>query len=457
MTDRMAMLFKVDRLRIRDERERTELLLATLDEAAAAGGLSREGDGKTGGSTDCRLILPGEYAADGIKVPGNFPQPVLVMGRLAPCRGRCAVINSRRPLAVNAGDQWVRCTVREVRAILRAGSQVVTSVGTRAYDLVTRICARESAAMIMVAADGAPLYDGLPAGFLRVRGDRGPPPGRWLIIGLRLWRRYAPPRAVHWQRRDRLVVELAQHISAVGVRTGGIMQGLIEEQKAAGKAVSVIELDTEPTELHHRQPADCAWASPLPGGGLYHYTRACHGPWPGESYTEFLDSLIDPLPGTRRDGFGTLVRILRERLLRASGALIKGGFPVVCFSAAPPSELLSAGWASHLVRWRFTPYGIGFTREYLAARGVDPVTYCSPEERDALEAGRRHLYQKHLPPTVDWTAEKEWRLAGDLDFSDCPDEAMVVFVATRAEADALSEICRCTVIPLCDGEDPAAF
>src|SRR5262249_45943792 len=51
-------------------------------------------------------------------------------------------------------------------------------------------------------------------------------------------------------------------------------------------------------------PAEC-WEY------LIHTTRACTGPWPEQSQTDYFDSLLDARPDADHSAFGTLLRIVR--------------------------------------------------------------------------------------------------------------------------------------------------
>lgn len=151
---------------------------------------------------------------------------------------------------------------------------------------------------------------------------------------------------------------------------------------------------------------------------LWHFTRTCSGPWPGESEGEYFESLAMNLPGACHRASDALDRILREKRIRSSGKLIRGEYPVVCFSEESPSRLLELRrFRKSLLRWDFEPAAIGFPRSWAEEAGVRPVRYLPTQAFRELHDSDGHLFQKHDPPGVDYSHEKEWRSLGDFDFA----------------------------------------
>lgn len=151
---------------------------------------------------------------------------------------------------------------------------------------------------------------------------------------------------------------------------------------------------------------------------LWHFTRPCHGPWPGQTTEDYFSSLLRNDPAAAHTGLDTLERILAERKIRASAKIIRGRYPVVSFSAESPSVLLSKRkFRSNLARWDFEPYAIGIRRAAAESLGFRPVAYLPSGEFDRLSASERPFYQRADRDSIDWRHEKEWRHAGDVDLS----------------------------------------
>ena len=132
------------------------------------------------------------------------------------------------------------------------------------------------------------------------------------------------------------------------------------------------------------------------GGMLTHFTRASH-------------------PAAALDN---LAAILSAGTIRASSRMIRTKRPVICFFDAPFEHL--ARVLDPRARRRYEPFGIAVSKRYAFKMGARPVIYLPWKEAAAilpqselwrvvsLDIGRR--------PAVDWSFEREWRMAGDLHF-----------------------------------------
>jgi len=174
---------------------------------------------------------------------------------------------------------------------------------------------------------------------------------------------------------------------------------------------------------------------PRKGSYLIHYTRSCHGPWPGQTVRDYCQSLIDGSPDAAHTGFDTLLRILGERLLRSSDKMTRGDVPVVSFTECLPAELAKLiKWRRGLIRWSFEPYGIAIRKDYLLDSGVRRVTYGDERIFNGLPKDRRFLFQSQTSTGTNWSAEKEWRSTGDVNLAGIPEDQPTIIVATLAEA-----------------------
>lgn len=178
---------------------------------------------------------------------------------------------------------------------------------------------------------------------------------------------------------------------------------------------------------------------------LSHWTRAANTAWPDETEDEALDRLLRCDPLADHSAFGALLRIVRERRLRASAATIRGEVPVVCFTAVPLAEWRERRvFRPHRGRWDYERYGISIRRGYLEQCGARPVYYGGDEEWDGLPAAMRPFFQLRRTRgrrggAMDWTGEREWRHPGELDLSRLAADDALLFVPSQAEALALAE------------------
>jgi hypothetical protein len=187
---------------------------------------------------------------------------------------------------------------------------------------------------------------------------------------------------------------------------------------------------------HSSQHDDIAWSD-----YLFHYTRACAGPWPGETYHQYLVNLLDGHPLAGHSALETLVRIIQEGLIRASSRMVRGQGAVISWSSHPPQELfVMRKWNRALVRWTVEPYGVAVRRDVLRSLGAKPAVYGSEKTYSLLAESEKYRFQlSGSGPSVSWRHEREWRLRGDLALGKLKPDEGFVFVQTEEEK---AKICR---------------
>ena len=190
---------------------------------------------------------------------------------------------------------------------------------------------------------------------------------------------------------------------------------------------------------------------------LIHCTRHAAGPWPDELVDDYHDALILGRDDADHGALATLARVVRGRKLLASSQAIRGGTPVVCFTAV---DLLQLGtlhaFRAHRGRWDFEPYGICIERRWLETRGTRRVRYGDASLWDQLAPSERPFFQKRRGGAggqLDWTVEREWRHVGDIDLTDLPPDAAVLFVPTMEEARQLNQLSCWPIVSLEDARE----
>jgi hypothetical protein len=178
---------------------------------------------------------------------------------------------------------------------------------------------------------------------------------------------------------------------------------------------------------HSSQHDDIAWSN-----YLFHYTRACAGPWPGETYHQYLVNLLDGHPLSGHSALETLIRIIQEGLIRASSRMVRGQGAVISWSSHPPQELfVMRKWNRALVRWTVEPYGVGVRRDILRSLGAKPAIYGSEQVYSRLVESERYRFQ--LSRSASWRHEREWRVRGGLTLGKIKSDQGFVFVQTKEE------------------------
>jgi len=191
---------------------------------------------------------------------------------------------------------------------------------------------------------------------------------------------------------------------------------------------------------------------------LIHWTRRRVGAWPDQTQDEYLDDLIFRSGRRRHNELHALCRILASRKVFASNQLTRSRRPVTCLSDMTLKEMVTKRvFRAHLSRWDFEPYGIAFKRNvFLQIFGARPVTYGGEAEWQSMDEDEKPYFQMRTSSneTIDWQAEKEWRVIGDLDLNLVGPNDAVVFVARKSEIDALAELSIWPVIALGQGGLP---
>lgn len=137
------------------------------------------------------------------------------------------------------------------------------------------------------------------------------------------------------------------------------------------------------------------------------------------------------IDGQRYSAIDILMKILIERKLLGSttrSGYINGNVHSVCFQDIPLYSVAENIFYEQKLKndnnrdnYRYTGCGLRFSKEYIFKKGGRPVIY------DIKEDAKKYLNKEDYWRIVtfdlsnennfiDWTHEREWRLAGDLDF-----------------------------------------
>jgi hypothetical protein len=416
-------------------------------------------------------------------------------------RPAVAVLNSRHPRPTHSANTWIDVTKSMVASALERGLAVVSSYGPISYCILSLLS--KGSPTIVVCDAVLPFMhssDNLEQ-FLARYGDLfdcdktlflSPfPPGQ------------APSAGSRYADRDHLVAALASVVMTGEIRPGGIMASVLKivaargvpiehptphtlEKSAAGKITANdardgkrLSVDRSNRKITPRPPevsdslinattltdkagpaimvragrsASSEASFPVPFADqlakqspyLVHYTRSWPSPWPGQSLAEYCESLLSELPDAGHSAFDTLVRILRQGVIRGSSRLNRGGSSVTCFTECLPAELLSLlEWRRGLIRWRFEPYGLAFPKEAVFNIGARPVIYAVEGAFEDLSHDLKYLFQLQHMDGKQWSSEREWRVKGDICLTDFDRDAFFAIVRTVDEAELIRTEFRC--------------
>ncbi len=139
--------------------------------------------------------------------------------------------------------------------------------------------------------------------------------------------------------------------------------------------------------------------------------------------------------GTSR-AIDNLDAILRGGVIRAASRSVRGGRPVVCLFDATVGELGRLLVRSN--RRRYEPFGVALDKRYAFGLGARPVLYMPWREAREIvseeEWWRVAAIELDRNPPIDWSFEREWRVAGDLRLAP---RAAVALVENWHDADEL--------------------
>ena len=132
---------------------------------------------------------------------------------------------------------------------------------------------------------------------------------------------------------------------------------------------------------------------------------------------------------TPEKAFENLCSILKDRTIRGGHGYVCGSDDVVCLQEAPLTSIAenllyekSLRESTGSTKYRYSAFGLRFTKIYIYELGGRPVIYGPTSElREVLPSNEWwrivDLQLKHTKPIVDWTHEREWRIKGDLSFT----------------------------------------
>jgi len=400
--------------------------------------------------------------------PGKIPEcpPVLFgFGSLFPAPGRAAFFNSRKERLPSPESTWLKAVRELLPAVVSKGVGLASSLGTLTYDLAAAYAVRRGVPLLLVAAAGV---EASRKGMEAFAGRSHEGIGVACMLSGR-----CGPKARRMACRDRLLALLSDLHVIIEIRSGGnLLKTLLDQQFLQPRARWIVMPPVRQAAnagnfqlagecIHRVQRISVAPSAPLARTGspsragksrrllsrdlrrdeyVYHYTRSCPGPWPGQSRGDYLRSLLEREPGSGHNALDTLSRILAEGRIRGSTRLVRGTDPVVSWSARTPWELMSIRhWSRALIRWTFEPYGIAVRKTSVRNRGGKPAVYVAARFHQRLALEDRHRFQRHEPPSCAWKHEREWRTEGDFELEGLGEDEAFIFVPDSRDADTLQE------------------
>jgi hypothetical protein len=356
-----------------------------------------------------------------------------------------AVLNSSQSKIPCGDDPWVKNTIAAVKHLIERGYTIVTSLYLNTWEFPVYLISEYGGFQVIVSpVPGEDLgYNIYHKTIDEFRLDKD----KTAMV-------YVKPEADSkktkstWFKRDLAVAQMADLLVPVSIRPGGKLEKLLVE-----------------TEKDINSDFRVDYASPLVKPPKYdfsnaifdeerwdyitHWTRTCHGPWPGESHFDYYSRLVNSGAHYPNNAFSTLNNILVNKKISASSKKIRKSVRCIGFSDLEPKSMLKwMRWLPKRVNWNFEPYGIAIKKDKADQLGIKQVIYGYDDTYDGLPENLKPYFQSRGSKDVDWSEENEWRHIGDLDLSKIPSEDLIFLTWREGEADLLRKITAGEVVAL---------
>lgn len=350
------------------------------------------------------------------------------------------ILNSRQSKNPVGAEDWIRVTVDAVRESIETGHPVIASVGMNTWELILWAVGEYGGDAIVLCPEPSDRSRSRAIVETALDFELVPEKHAWMFIE---GSGESRSKKAWWRQRDRLAFDLASRIIPVSMRTGGRLESMMKDKSDDSEIDDGYRVEyrsrshgESTINLPSRCPTVSGWSF------LTHWTSRSNGPWPGERSSDYYRAIFESGGEYSRSAYFTLLRILDENRLRASGDHIRGNTPVVAFTALQPSEAIPLmRWRKRYVRPTFEPYGIAIHDRAAPAMGIKPVIYIGSNEIKEIDHSVDPVMVQGYG-VGDWPAEKEWRAVGDIDLSEIPADDVIVLVPTEEEASAIREITR---------------
>jgi hypothetical protein len=348
--------------------------------------------------------------------PGRFSQVCQLWG--ATFHGNClfpsdvalaVILNSHQTREPIGSDPWIQSSAQCLEELSRQGKGVISSLGLNTWEMVSWYAGQLEIPLLLLVH--LPQKIDPETFYIQVLLNFGLLPEKtWMI---------AVP--YHSQLddldRDRKILALADHYYPIHLRPNGKLRNLLHQSDQT-------RIDHR-YEIHHHpfitrkpsyifdQTAIRTRVDDQYRNCLIHWTRACHGPWPGERAESYYQSLFTSRERYCHSARATLSHICEEQRIRASTWKIRGQVPMICFTSLSPSDsTYLMCWRKRYVRYTVEPYGISINRTIADNMGVIPVQY--QNDCDRLHIANENPFVQSSGLVADWRMENEYRHRGDL-------------------------------------------
>ncbi len=348
------------------------------------------------------------------------------------------VLNSSQSKTPCGNDSWVIQTTRAITQLTSLGYTMVTSTGLSTWELAVYLVNSREGNQVIVS----PASDDLSSEeiFAGVVEDFGLNPDRTAMIFTELETDSRSPKD-NWLLRDQAAITLAQKVVPVSIRQGGRLHSLLEDPSFASKCNNDFKIELEKPVAGPKHYELNSIKSFENWNYITHWTKTCHGPWPGEPRSSYYSRLVSSGNEFPNQAANTLMNIISEKKLRASANWMREGRSAIGFTESAPAQALSLmRWRPKRVNWNFEPYGLAIDKKTAKALGIRPAIYGDQQKYETLADEDKPYFQFQGGVDVDWSLECEWRHLGDLNLGDIPEDKIRYLVWDLTEAAKLENL-----------------
>ncbi len=357
------------------------------------------------------------------------------------------VLNSSQSKTPCGNDSWVRKTSETIPELVKTGYTIITSAGLSTWELTIHLVNKSGGNQVIIS----PIYDNQNGEtvFAETLAEFRLEPHKTAMIFIKPDEDARYPKDT-WQKRDQAAIELASRVVPVSIRPGGKLESIISVEEVCRKCLNDFKIEYQkplagPAHYEFNIISDFEnW------NYLTHWTKTCHGPWPGESKADFYEKLLSSGDNYPHQAFDTLGNIIRDGKIRSSSNKMREGRFAIGFTEANPSQALTKlmRWRPKYVNWNFEPYGIAIEKETAISLGIRPVIYGNDADYKALSDIDKPYFQSLGRVDVDWSREQEWRYIGDISLDEIPRDRLIFLAFRQREALLLRNITSGQVLSL---------
>ena len=204
------------------------------------------------------------------------------------------ILLSRQPLCPSGSDEWVKSSLRAVNWLKERNIALYTSLGLHTWEMLTSLGSLPKLPLrIFVPCVNMTEFESARAEVLS-QFQLHQTDAQILPVFPESGQ---SDRESLWHRRDRMVIEHAQTVLPVSVRSGGYLESLIDSARREGK--SIMDDFLVPYQRRRRRMAYRIFPEALnpqltrlEGDFLVHWTRTANTAWPTERLIDFYKDVV---------------------------------------------------------------------------------------------------------------------------------------------------------------------